>query len=479
MKKNIALFTVIACFLLQLALVTSVSAADPVFAPVVLDFEDYQDEFHPAETVEQYLTRKGWADSNIDHAEIVTVNGNKRIKYTDTSNLYYEWNDPETNYTDENYPNKKMVVESTFKFEYTPGKDAILAGANFPGVLGNADLTSPTSTNNRMVNTGLYFSDTQGGYDFTTRGTRMGWADTNAAILNSEDISLTHILYYDEGSINGGAVQKIWNDDNQKLNCYFNKTGNTEVKRLTFDSNKIFPLYLDDIRAYLVDKTFTANTPAFDGGTNVSVDTDFTLSFNNPVFADTLENITITANGQIVDPSLYSITPTKDSNGLYTKAKVEFVGGAAFGTEYAITIPTTVKDTARQNLSEEKVVTFTTEGLPNFNVTVSAYKGLSTSGTAITSLSAADNKTITCVVNAANLDNKAYSPFVFAALYDSSNNLVKFVCAKKSFEISGSNSLTFSMSLPESGTGYKLKAFVCANLFEMTPFGNVYELPWE
>ena len=477
MRKSIALFTIIACLLLQFALVTNVSA-NAVFTPVILDFEDYQDESHPEETVEEYLTRKGWSENNMDHAEIVTVNGNKRIKYSDSSALNYSWTDSATNYSAAKYPNSKMVIEQTFKFDIEEGTTSNLSGAYFPGLFGNADSSSATATNNRIVNSSITYGTS--GYDYTNRGSGLGWSeDFNDAVFNGDDITITTIAYYNESATNGGTVQKIWNDDYQKLNAYFNKPNNTEVKYLTFNTAGVCPVYFDDLRVYLVSTTFAADTPEYDGQSDVSVDTDITLSFNNPVLADTLEKITVTADGEPVDAKKYSVNPVKDSNGLNTKAEVVFEEGIANDTTYVITIPTTVKDTARQTLAEEKIITFTTEELPAFEVEMKAYKGLKAAGTELSALSGAANSTISCVVTATNSDDQAQNPNIIAALYDSNGELIKFVSAKRAFTAGGVNSFAFSMSVPGDTEGLTLKAFVCADLFDWSAFGEAAELAWE
>ena len=213
---------------------------------------------------------------------------------------------------------------------------------------------------------------------------------------------------------------------------------------------------LDNIKVYAADAAFAMTGCALQGAADVSLNSDIVLNFSKPI-ADTtqLENISVTAGGEAVDKSRYSLSLQNPVDAVGSSVILHFESGLKGSTDYVVNIPALKAEDG--TMSAASAVSFRTESAPAYSILLSGVESLSGLG----------GKTISCTAKAKNTSEKTTMATVFVGLYDATGNLVRYSFTESSFVPAQEEVFTWNFVLPQDVTGMKLKAFVCSSIYNL------------
>ncbi len=284
----------------------------------------------------------------------------------------------------------------------------------------------------------------------------------------------------------------------ETLHFYMNGVEDTTATKVftdrTLDAIEGFWFYagtdtqvkIDNFKAYIIPSGgYELEAVQGDNDMDMPLTSTFDMTFNGFVNEDALSEITVTAGQTALSADEYTITSVQSVvNGTGAQTLVSIAPAEAwnYGTDYVVTIPATVKDeTGTEAVADS--FTYTTQGAPSFATEISASTGFAGTGEEITALSDVAGKSINVSFTATNTTGgenapRATSGMCFIGLYDADGNIIKYGSVNKDYAENQSKSMSFSIAIPADAADLQVKAFVCKDIFDLTPLSDVSIIPW-
>lgn len=397
-----------------------------------------------------------WGLKSIDFSK---ESGSNALKFTGYTNEEQKENgSKEVNfvfdepYTLESFPDTKLVISFT---EY----------------ITKADASSYTHT---IIKGGgktimqMFWSHTVGEGP-TYRGNNNG-AIGKKADLNKK-LESTYIL-----DLNTHTFDFIF-DGTTYSNKDFNTGGAsaTQIDTISFNISKEHTFSVDDIKVYAMpkDTLLEISDPSFDGDENVSVESDFTVKLSS--YVKNTEAIIVTANGETVDASKYTISQKSvNEDGGYILLTVDFKENLDYFTDYKITFGAECANIIGATLAEPKEYTFKTEKEAKAYIdSAECYAGFMNGTEKFATLAEARGKYVTFNITVSNDFTNEKNAVAFVECTDENGNTTDrgFASIKLS---DGTESMTYSTYIADDVCAVKIYVKDSLNggktISDVTPF---------
>ena len=200
--------------------------------------------------------------------------------------------------------------------------------------------------------------------------------------------------------------------------------------------------YIDNVKIKAVIYPAVAETTPSNGAKDVSVGTDVKIGFNRPVGADSLSNISIKENGNMISSDRYTITAESE-----TSAKIS-INNMLYGADYEITVENI--RAAQSELIMQYPYTLSFKTVPEYEVKDITVSNGTTDDTMEVSA---------VVVNNAADGGKDYK--AYAAVYDTEGMLRGIKSQSGNVEPDGADYIKISMNKPANWMNdWTVKVFV-------------------
>lgn len=222
---------------------------------------------------------------------------------------------------------------------------------------------------------------------------------------------------------------------------------------------------IDNVKAYNLPDGYAFGTTTTDK-TNVTRDSSFDVELNGYISDSELAKVVVKQGDTVIPADDYKITATESKTSVGTTIKVKLNEKPGYSQTYSVTLPTGFANEAGVEVAEEKSVKFTTEAGPSFAITLTA----ATKDGAVTSISDAAGKSVSCTVGVELNQDANSSGTIFVGLYDADDKLVEYGSMDRAFAAHSTATLKTAFDVPANATGYKIKAFACESLSKLDSF---------